>query len=255
MNANARRIRSAFSLVELLAVVAIILILLSLLLPLTGLLKQRAETANCLSNQRQIMAATNLYTSEHDGYYPSPWRWVWSDGNPGGAGYVNWVDWAQQNTIPDGTMWKGNYIMSKQVFLCSTFKRVYGLNPAFSHLTPYVSYSMNEFMASEENLGGANWAGRPKLKRAQIERPGELGVFGDEGTIPLPWGPVVINNLCLGVGDNRTPGSYCDSLAAFHNMPGNDPTKGKANVAFADGHAELCNSQDSVAIFTPSQYK
>ena len=250
MNAIHGRMRSAFSLVELLAVVVILLILLSLLLPLTGLIKQRAETAKCLSNLRQIMAATNIYTSEHDGYYPSPWRWVWSDGGSG-----LWVEWAQANTIPDGTMWKGNYITSREVYLCSTFQRVYGFNPAFSHLTPYVGYSMNEFMASEENLGGNSWAGRLKLKRAQIEKPGELGVFGDEGTVPLPWGPVVINNLCLGVGDNRSPGSYCDSLAAFHNMPGNDPTKGKANVAFADGHAELCNSPDTVSIFTPSQYK
>ncbi|MFO1491800.1 MAG: prepilin-type N-terminal cleavage/methylation domain-containing protein [Kiritimatiellia bacterium] len=250
MNAKGRRIHAAFSLVELLATVAIILILLSLLLPLTGLVRQRAETARCLSNLRQVMAATNVYTSEHDGFYPSPWRWVWSDGSSG-----LWAEWAQANTIPDGTMWKGGYITTREVYLCSSFKRVYGLNPAFSHLTPYVGYSMNEFMASEENLGGSDWAGRPKLKRAQIEKPGALGVFGDEGTMPLPWGPVVINNLCLGVGDNRSPGNYCDALAAFHNMPGNDPTKGKGNVAFADGHAALSISQDSIAIFTPSQYK
>ena len=242
--------RSAFSLVELLAVVVIILILLSLLVPLTGLVKQRAETAKCLANLRQIMAATNVYTSERDGYYPSPWRWVWSDGGSG-----LWTEWAQANTIPDGTMWKGNYITSKQVYLCSTFSRVYGLNPAFSHLTPYVGYSMNEFMASEEDLGGTAWAGRTKLKRAQIEKPGELGVFGDEGTVLLPWSRYVINNLCMGVGDSRTAGNYVDALAAFHNMPGNDPTKGKANVAFADGHADLRDSKDSVDIFTPSQFK
>lgn len=239
--------RGGFSLVELLAVVVIILILLALLAPITGLMKQRAESAKCLSNLRQIMLATNVYTAEHDGYYPSPWRWVWSDRDPG-----LWVDWAEANTIPDGTIWKGNYITNKQTYLCPAFSRVYGLNPAFSHLTPYVGYSMNEFMASEENLGGETWAGKKKLKRAQIEKPGELGVFGDEGPVLLPWSRYVINNLCMGVGTASTP---VDSLAAFHNMPGNDPTKGKANAAFADGHAELCNSQDSVEIFTPSQYK
>ena len=236
--------RRGFSLVELLAVVVIILILLSLLVPITGLIKQRAESAKCLANLRQIMLATNVYTSEHDGYYPSPWRWVWSDAAA--------VEWAQADTIPRGTMWTGRYIANPSVYLCSTFARVYNANPAVAHLTPYVGYSMNEFMASEENLGGNTWAGQTKLKRAQIEKPAELGVFGDEGTVLLPWSRYIINNLCMGVGRGST---YVDALAAYHNMPGKDPTKGKANVAFADGHAELCNSEDSIAIFTPSQYK
>lgn len=244
MSAKPLPYRGGFSLVELLAVVVIILILLSLLVPLTGLIKQRAESAKCLSNQRQIMLGTNVYTAEHDGYYPSPWRWVWSDAAA--------VEWAQADTIPRGTMWMGKYITNPSVYLCASFARVYNANPAVAHLTPYVGYSMNEFMASEENLGGNTWAGQTKLKRAQIEKPGELGVFGDEGTVMLPWSRYIINNLCMGVG---TIGNPVDALAAFHNMPGNDPTKGKANVAFADGHAELCNSQDSVAIFTPSQYK
>lgn len=242
--------RSAFSLIELLAVVAIILILLSLLFPLFGLMRERSQTATCNSNLRQIMAATNIYTAEHDGFYPNPWRWVWSDGGSG-----LWVEWAQANTIPDGEMYTGNYIKDKKVFLCPTFARVFGLNPAFSHLTPYVGYSMNEFMASIADLGGSSWAGRPKIKRAQIQNPVTLGVFGDEGTVVLPWAPVVINNLCLGVGDSRVPGSYCDALAAFHNMPGNDPTKGKGNAAFADGHVALSESSNSVAIFTPEQYR
>lgn len=247
MSAQPAASRRGFSLVELLAVVVIILILLSLLLPITGLLKQRAESANCLSNQRQIMLGTNVYTAEHDGYYPSPWRWVWSDAAA--------VEWGQADTIPRGTMWTGRYIIDPKVYLCATFARVYNANPAVAHLTPYVSYSMNEFMASEENLGGNTWAGKTKLKRAQIEKPGELGVFGDEGTVLLPWSRYIINNLCMGVGAYQNAGNYVDSLAAFHNMPGNDPTKGKANVAFADGHAELCESQDSKDIFTPFQYK
>lgn len=247
------RPRFAFSLIELLAVVAIVLILLTLLFPLFGLVRERSQTATCASNLRQIIAATNVHTSDHDGFYPDPWRWVWSDGDPGGAGYVNWVDWAQADTIPRGELYTGRYLLDKKVYLCPTFARVFGLNPVYAHLTPYVGYSMNEYMASL--TGPSTWAGRAKVKRAQIVNPVTLGVFGDEGTVPLPWGPVVINNLCLGVGDYKVPGSYCDALAAFHNMPGNDPTKGKGNVAFADGHAALSESPNTVSIFTPEQYK
>lgn len=237
--------RRAFSLVELLAVVVIILLLLSLLVPLTGLLRERANEARCTSNLRQIIAATNLYTGEKDGFYPDAFRWVWSDGTA--------TDWAKEDTIPRGEMFTGNYLRDRRIFLCPTFARVAGYNPVFANLTPHVGYSMNEYMASTVRTG--TWSGQAKIKRAQIIRPGTLGVFGDEGTVRLPWAGYVINNLCLGVGAYSNPGHRVDALGAFHRMKSGNPASGDANVAYADGSVRASRSEDSKEIFTPEQYK
>ncbi|NDC75474.1 prepilin-type N-terminal cleavage/methylation domain-containing protein [bacterium] len=63
--------RRAFTLIELLASIAIIGLLAGLLVPLTGAARNKARAAQCLSNMRQVGAATLLYVNEHRGRLPS----------------------------------------------------------------------------------------------------------------------------------------------------------------------------------------
>src|SRR5688572_7481639 len=62
--------RQAFTLIELLVVVAIITILASLLLPVLAAGKMSVRKTLCLSNQRQMSLATQMYADDYNGAFP-----------------------------------------------------------------------------------------------------------------------------------------------------------------------------------------
>src|ERR1700739_1497620 len=71
--------RRGFTLIELLVVIAIIAILAGLLLPALSSAKQRARTAQCISNLHQISLAYNMYANDFNSLYPEsggsiPWN-------------------------------------------------------------------------------------------------------------------------------------------------------------------------------------
>jgi len=93
---GAKTHRRAFTLIELLVVIAIIAILAALLLPALSAAKQRAWTAQCLSNLHQIGLALTLFADENHGLYPEsgssiPWGTI-DHPPPDGSGKPSWME-------------------------------------------------------------------------------------------------------------------------------------------------------------------
>jgi len=125
---------SAFSLVEILVVIAVIVILAAIVLPVLISSRLNGQKTTCLSNMRQLGAATLMYAQDNDTLFPE-----------GTQPYAH--DVAMPDKLggkPSGIGWAGQvfpYVKNVSVFACpdDTTK------PLASHgLTTYaVSYALN----------------------------------------------------------------------------------------------------------------
>jgi prepilin-type N-terminal cleavage/methylation domain-containing protein/prepilin-type processing-associated H-X9-DG protein len=87
-----RGTRDGFTLIELLVVIAIIAILAAILFPVFAQAREKARSASCISNIRQMNTAAQMYVQDWDetyplafGYYPTyGWLWGLEQDVPGG---------------------------------------------------------------------------------------------------------------------------------------------------------------------------
>src|SRR5438132_6444016 len=73
----------AFTLIELLVVIAIIAVLAAILFPVFAQAREKARSAGCLSNVKQLGTAVQMYVQDYDERLPNACAWgkAWLHGD------------------------------------------------------------------------------------------------------------------------------------------------------------------------------
>ncbi|MEY4199351.1 MAG: hypothetical protein RLZZ265_1091 [Verrucomicrobiota bacterium] len=183
-SATSAAIPAGFTLIELLVVIAIIAILAGLLLPALGSAKKKAQGVKCLSNNRQISLASQLYTDEYDGEFLRLWRNRVA-GDPATAACIVpsttaiwWVDtlYLIHRMMPD-----------PKIFNCPALK--VDSTTVASSTTPGASgYPLGIGMSYRQAAGGLTFTATDpsKSRLSEVAKPSDTLMFADAGTIRTP---------------------------------------------------------------------
>jgi prepilin-type N-terminal cleavage/methylation domain-containing protein len=246
--------KSGFTLIELLVVIAIIAILAAILMPVLRAARERAMSANCMSNKKQLQIAAIMYTTDNNDLLPfNPDQSVTTAGAlPWIAGVMDWSTSSQNTNLS----YLVNSAYSGLASYTSTQPGVYHC-PADIYLKPGVqtglgwSYRVRS-VAMDAAIGGGNatpslpgskpasslaglYAMYPNgmfyaTKSSQLRNPGpsDSWVFTDEHPDSIDDGILYVSPYFATTGG---AGVFTELPSSLHDRAD--------GISFADGHAEI----------------
>ena len=215
----ARQHRSAFTVVELVAVIALVALWAAVLLPALAKAKPSNQSVQCRNNVRQLARAWSMYAADNNdillssGYVAARTNWV--------AGYLDFSsnpsNWDITRDIVNSPIWP--YLGSNgPTFRCPSDPSTVMLS---GQRKPRVrSYSMSHVFGSGNWLPWPFW--RVYAKLSEIIVPANTFVFLDEHS------------------DSINDGQFANAMSADRivDFPGSFHYNGGCGIAFADNHAE-----------------
>lgn len=201
--------RKGFTLIELLVVIAIIAILAAILFPVFAKAREKARTASCQSNLKQLATALLMYNQDYDE------RWLINDVVPG---------LPQGSQLTNVCWWRFplySYVKNWQAYVCPNSIRD-AAAAADSTNQFHFNYGYNSALRAVSN--------------ADVRFPAELVAMGDASH----WD----GNGCGGLSfaystvNKRPTGNACGASVSANWIEACTRHSGGSNLAFADGHVK-----------------
>jgi len=215
--------KTGFTLIELLVVIAIIAILAAILFPVFAQAREKARSASCQSNLKQIMTACLMYANDYDErlpFYRTPCWGLWTY-------HPHWF--ASINA----------YIKNTQLYSCPST-----VNCGYCHWSCWpenqayrpsggIGYGYNEYLLNDCCR---------MSKIASLKYPAEMVVLADCWSAFLtPWAQGSPANgipVRAALANARPRRECCINWATIGDADQYTRHSGGENVAFADGHVK-----------------